>query len=417
MSSRDPIVIVGAGHAGVQAAASLREAGIDTPIKLIGGERHLPYERPPLSKRFLQGKAGPNEILLRAPAFYASQEIDLILGDEVTGLARGLKKLQLRSGASVGYSHLVFATGSTLKRPTGHWPREACDALQSLDDAERLKNILKSRSEVLVIGAGFIGLEFAAVAAEAGCSVDVVELAQRPLARSASKIVSAFVVGEYLKRGIRLHLGVGISSIELDAESGRKKVELSDGRIFSADIVLAGIGVRANDTLAAASGLDCPDGIRVTGALRTQDEHISAIGDCAYYPNLFMGKMARLESVQNASDHARAFAKGIAGEAVAYSAIPWFWSDLGPIRLQIAGLIAGAEQFVTRGDPESGAFSVFGFSRGKLVGVESLNRPADHLLARRLLASHLLPGPEEISDESIPLKALLEKSSAALNAG
>lgn len=413
MSPRDPIVIVGAGHAGVQAAASLREAGVDTPIKLIGAERYLPYERPPLSKRYLQGTAAVCDILLRAPTFYEAQNIDLILGDAAVGLARGMRRVELRSGASITYSQLVFATGSSLKRPPEVWPTEAYASLQSLDDAEQLRAMLKRGGDVVVIGAGFIGLEFAAVAAEFGCSVNVVELSTRPLGRSASRIVSSYVTTEYIKRGIQLYLGVGITSIKVDSASTRKVILLSDQHVLHADVIVVGIGVRANDTLAAASGIDCPDGIRVAGDLRTQDENISAIGDCAYYPNLFMDRMARVESVQNASDHARTLAKRIAGETTVYNTVPWFWSDLGKIRLQIAGVLAGADQFVTRGSLDSGAFSVFGFANGKLTGVESINRPADHLLSRRLLAEPALPTIEEISNQDLPLKALLNKSNAA----
>ena len=414
MSRAGPIVIIGAGHAGVQAAASLREAGVDAPITLIGAERHLPYERPPLSKRYLQGKVTDDDIRLREPSFYAANDIDLLLDERVVEVECRASRLRLQSGASIGYAHLVFATGSKHRRlPNGLDDDKSCMSLHSLADAQRIRERLACAHHVVVIGAGFIGLEFAAVAADLGCSVDVVELAPRVLGRCVSERASSFVVRRYRKRGIRFHFGIGVDAIR-PLGRGRQEVRLSKDQTILADLVVIGIGARANDGLAAEAGLDCPNGIRVNSALRTQHANVSAIGDCAFYPNLFMGAMTRLESVQNAADHARTFAKGLVGEAVAYNALPWFWSDLGPTRLQIAGSMADCDEFVTRGDFESGTFSVFGFCQKRLRGVESLNKPADHLLSRKMLTSAVSPRAEEVADVSLSLKSLSEKIAGSL---
>jgi 3-phenylpropionate/trans-cinnamate dioxygenase ferredoxin reductase subunit len=259
---------------------------------------------------------------------------------------------------------------------------------------------------VVVIGAGFIGLEFAAVAVKRGCRIHVVELADRPMARALTPQMSAVFAAAHRASGIELLLGLGIAA--LHGTNGKvTSVELSDGRSVAADLVLAGIGVVAEDHLARGCGLACANGVVVDGHLLTSDPTISAIGDCTSHPNVFAGETIRLESVQNAADQARCVAKRLTGKPAPYDSLPWFWSDQGDLKLQIAGFLSNADTFVTRGDPATRAFSIFGFRQGTLTGVESLNRPGDHMAARRIIAMKLPLQPAEAGDPSFDLKALI----------
>jgi 3-phenylpropionate/trans-cinnamate dioxygenase ferredoxin reductase component len=405
MSATGRIVIVGAGHGGVQAAASLREEGHQGPIVLVSDDRHAPYQRPPLSKAYMKGEATADSLILRGPAWYPEKNVDLMLGERVVEIDRKAKTVKLASGQALEYAHLVLATGADPRpAPFAGAELEGVLALRDLADAEKLKKKLEAAKHVVVVGAGFIGLEFAATAASKGCDVQVVEVAPRVMGRAVSKIISDFYAEAHRGFGVHLHLGVGVSAIEGDA--GRATgVQLSDGRTLPADLVVVGIGILASEKLAAAAGLAVDNGVVVDSAMTTSDPDISAIGDCAAHPNVFAGRRIRLESVQNASDQARTVAKKIAGKPANYDALPWFWSDQGDLKLQIAGLIDGCDTFVVRGDMAARSFSVFGFSAGKLRVVESVNRAADHMMARRLIAASAPLTPEEASDLTFDLKS------------
>ncbi|MFO1135701.1 MAG: FAD-dependent oxidoreductase [Rhodoblastus sp.] len=405
MSAAAGIVIVGAGHGGVQAAASLREEGYAGPITLVSDDSHAPYQRPPLSKAFLKGEATAESLILRGPAYYTEKQIDLRLGERVSEIDRAARIVRLGSGESLAYDHLILAVGA-LPRPAGFAGAELEGVLplRDMDDAARLKAKLEIAAHVVVIGAGFIGLEFAATAAAKGKDVQVVEVAPRVMGRAVSQAISDFYAEAHRGFGVKLHLGAGVASIE--GEGGRvTAVHLSDGRRAPADLVLVGIGILADERLAAAAGLAVDNGVVVDEALTTSDPHISAIGDCCAHPNVYAGRRFRLESVQNASDQARVVARKLTGKEARYDALPWFWSDQGDLKLQIAGLNLGCDQFVTRGDTASRSFSVFGFSGGRLRVVESVNRAADHMIARRLIASGAALSPEEAADAAFDLKA------------
>ncbi|MEI2734147.1 MAG: FAD-dependent oxidoreductase [Rhodoblastus sp.] len=404
MSAAAGIVIVGAGHGGVQAAASLREEGYAGPITLVSDDAHAPYQRPPLSKAFIKGEATAESLILRGPAYYPEKQIDLRLGERVSEIDRAARIVRLGSGGSLAYEHLILATGA-LPRPASFAgvELEGVLALRDMDDAARLKAKLEVATHVVVIGAGFIGLEFAATAAIKGKDVQVVEVAPRVMGRAVSPIISDFYAGAHRDFGVKLHLGAGVTSIE--GESGRATaVHLSDGRRLPADLVLVGIGILADERLAAAAGLAVDNGIVVDEAMTTSDPHISAIGDCCAHPNVYAGGRFRLESVQNATDQARVTARKLTGKEARYDALPWFWSDQGDLKLQIAGLNLGCDRFVTRGDTASRSFSVFGFCAGRLRVVESVNRAADHMIARRLIASGVALSPEEAGDAAFDLK-------------
>src|SRR5882724_1510010 len=401
-----PVVIVGAGHAGFQLAASLRQAGFKEPIYLINDEAHLPYQRPPLSKAYLKGTGGPDSLMFRPAKFYADQNIDLI-ADHAVSIDRAARKLELASGTSLDYGHLVLATGARnrlLDIPNASLPDVRY--LRILDDSEDMRNRLASSKHVVVIGAGFIGLEFAATARIKGLEVDVLELANRVMARAVTAEVSDYFQRRHAEAGIRIHLGVMATAIEADGD-GITGVSLNDGWHIPADLVVVGVGVLPNVELAAEAGLPAASGIIVNDHLLTADPLISAIGDCALFESPRFGSALRLESVQNATDQARCVAARLTGDDKSYDGQPWFWSDQGDDKLQIAGLTTGYDQVVMRGNPAQKAFSAFCYRQGNLVGIESVNRAADHVFGRKILGLNRSIEPEQAADLSFDLKAAL----------
>lgn len=404
--TKPPVLIVGAGHAGFQLAASLRQAGFAEPIGLINDERHLPYQRPPLSKAYLKGGGGGDSLMFRPQKFYRDQNIELIDGRAVA-IDRAARKLLLASGTSHEYAHLVLATGARnrlIDIPNANL--EAVRYLRTLDESEALRQRLVSGQRVVVIGAGFIGLEFAATARVKGLEVDVLELAPRVMARAVTAEISEFFQARHRSAGIRIHLGVQATSIE--GEGGKVTgVSLSDGRHIPADLVVVGVGVLPNVELAAESGLPVASGIIVDEHLLTSDPNISAIGDCALYASPRFSGSLRLESVQNATDHAKCVAARLTGDAKPYDGSPWFWSDQGGDKLQIAGLTTGYDHVALRGSPEEGAFSAFCYKGQQLVGIEFVNRAGDHMFGRRLLAANGSITPEQAKDLDFDLKRAL----------
>ncbi|MBR0836218.1 FAD-dependent oxidoreductase [Bradyrhizobium manausense] len=402
----DPVIIVGAGHGGYQVAASLRQAGFSERICLINDEAHLPYQRPPLSKAYIKGSAGPESLMFRPEKFYHDQTIELIAGRAVS-IDRGARTVLLASGETLAYGHLVLATGARnrlLDLPNANLPE--VKYLRILDESEALRKIMPSKTRVVVIGAGFIGLEFAATARIKGLEVDVLELAPRVMARAVTAEVSEYFQARHREAGIRIHLGVQATSIE--AEGGKVTgVSLSDGRHLPADLVVVGVGVLPNIELAAEAGLPVAAGIIVDEYLATADPNISAIGDCALFASPRFGGSLRLESVQNATDHARCLAARLTGDKKPYDGHPWFWSDQGDDKLQIAGLTTGYDRVVLRGDPVKKAFSAFCYKGDKLLGIESINRAGDHMFGRRLQAMDRSITPEQAADESFDLKSAL----------
>jgi len=399
------VVIVGAGHAGVAAAAALREEKYSGPIVLVSDETHAPYQRPPLSKAYLKGSLGRESLVLRGAAFYDQQRVDTKFGDAVVSIDRAAKQVCFGSGRSLGYEHLILATGARARpAPFADADLAGVVTLRNLNDADQLKQRLEAAQDVVVVGAGFIGLEFAATAVAAGKRVTVVEVAPRVMGRAVSPPISDFFATAHREFGTTLLLGTGVSAIE--AREGRVcAVWLADGTILPADLVLLGIGVVAEDRLAQECGLTCNNGIVVDAQMKTSDAYVSAIGDCCSHPNIWHGGNLRLESVQNAADQARTVARRLVGRSEDYSALPWFWSDQGDLKLQIAGLLGNADTFVLRGEPQTRAFSVFGFAGDKLCCVESVNRGGDHMAARRLISDKISLSAAQAADISFDLKA------------
>jgi 3-phenylpropionate/trans-cinnamate dioxygenase ferredoxin reductase component len=401
-----PVLIVGAGHAGFQLATSLRQHGFGGRIGLINDEAHLPYQRPPLSKAYLKGEGRPDSLMFRPDKFYRDQNIELI-ADRAVSIDRVARRLALVSGAALDYGHLVLATGARnrlLDIPNANLKDVLY--LRTLDESEALRQRIASGQRVVVIGAGFIGLEFAATARAKGLEVDVAELGTRVMARAVTAEISQFFQDRHTAAGIRIHLGVQATGIEGDGVKVTG-VSLSDGRHVPADLVVVGVGVLPNIELAAQAGLAVASGIIVNEQLLTSDPDISAVGDCALFASPRFGGSLRLESVQNATDHARCVAARLTGDARTYDGRPWFWSDQGPDKLQIAGLTTGYDQVIVRGDPGQGSFSAFCYKSGQLVGIESVNRASDHVFGRKILGLNRSIAPEQAADASFDLKAAL----------
>lgn len=400
-----PIVIVGAGHAGMTCAAALRQQGFDGPLHLVTGEPGLPYQRPPLSKAYLLQKCSAADLLFRPERFYADQRITLVAG-QVEGIERQQRRVVLRDGRTLSYAHLVLATGSSPRKlATPGADLEGVLCLQTVEDADRLLPLVRAARHAVVVGAGFIGLEFAAVARSLGVAVEVLDVADRPMARAISPQCSQFFAAAHRAQGTQVRFGTGVARFE----GGQGKVVAaitSAGERLPADLVLVGVGAVPRTALAAAAGLELENGIRVDAMLRTSDPHISAIGDAASFPEPGSGRRIRLESVQNATDQARLVAAGLMGKPAAYEAVPWFWSEQGDLKLQIAGLRHGDEEQVLLGDPAERNFSILCLRAGRLTAVETVNRPADHMLARRLLAKPCQLTVAEASRPGFTLKSL-----------
>jgi 3-phenylpropionate/trans-cinnamate dioxygenase ferredoxin reductase subunit len=407
------IVIAGAGQAGFQVAASLREGGYEGRVVLVGDEPMLPYQRPPLSKAYLDGKADEEMLQLRPRSFFDEHRIAYLAGESLLRIERRDREIALSSGRRLPYEHLVLATGSRNRvLPVPGADLDGVVQLRTLADAADLRRRLPEIRRAVVVGAGFIGLEFAAVAAQRGIPVTVIEATDRPMARSLSPLMSAFFRAAHEAKGVRFEFGAVATRIT--GENGRATgVETAAAGHVPGDLVLVGIGVVPNMDAAVDAQLDIGNGILVDENLVTSDPDISAIGDVACFPTRFAdGARVRLESVQNSVDQARCVAARLTGKPAPYTAVPWFWSDQGPLKLQMAGLGTPHELAVPRGDAETGAFSVFCFARGHLVGVESVNRPADHMAARRILAAAPSLTPDEAADPGFNLKALASRAAA-----
>jgi 3-phenylpropionate/trans-cinnamate dioxygenase ferredoxin reductase subunit len=401
------VIVVGSGQGGFQLAASLRDEGYQGPVTLVGDEPGLPYQRPPLSKSFLAGKAEAGQIELRPAAFYAERDIALIAPDRVTAIDRGARRVTLASGASLAYEHLVLATGARARMPAVPGVNlQGVLALRTQADAQALLGRLRDARRLVVVGAGFIGLEVAVMARQLGLEVRVIEFADRVLSRALSPLTADHLAQAQMARGVQFSLGTGVTAFT--GSDGRVEAVLtSGGESVPADLVVVGIGVEPNVELAASAGLQVQGGIVVDRHLASSDPSISAIGDCARYPAGYCDAPVRIESVQNAVDQARCVAARIVGKAEPYAKVPWFWSDQGDNRLQIAGLAEAGDSAVLRGDPGTGKFSVLRFRDGRLTAVESINSAADHMAARKLLAAGTPISPTQAADPSVKLAALV----------
>ena len=401
------VVIIGAGQAGFQTAVSLRDEGFDGRIHLLDAESGLPYQRPPLSKAYLTGAMTRDGLSLRPSSYLDAKNIDFEDGVSATAVDRQARTVTLNSGRRINYDHLVLATGAR-SRPLPGAPEglKGLFSLRNHADADAVRDAMAHAGRVVVIGAGFVGLEFAAVAREKGMEVVIIDSASRPLARAVTQEMSAFLLAQHKEWGVELRLNAAPVSV-LHVDGRVTGVALQSDETISSNFVLVGIGVLPNTELAVAAGLPADNGIVVDATLGTADPSISAIGDCAAFPSPFSTGRVRLESVQNAVDQARCVATKIVGRPMTYGRVPWFWSDQRHLKLQIVGLTAGNDETVTIGHPEAGAFSIYCFREKRLLGIETINQAGAHLAGRRLLQAGTSITPSDVAATSFDPKTFV----------
>ena len=404
MSER--VIIAGAGHAAGQLVTSLRQHKFEGQIVLVGDEPYLPYQRPPLSKKFLAGEMPAERLYVKPASFYADANVELHLDTRVTAIDRAAKRLETDAGEPVAYDRLVLALGASVRRlPIEGVALSGVHYLRSIADVEGIRGDLEPGHRLVVIGAGYIGLEVAAVARQAGLEVTVIEMADRVMSRVVSPEISDFYQIQHTEQGVRFRLSTGV-----DALTGKKRVKsvtTSDGEDIPADLVVIGIGIAPNTQLAADAGLPVDDGIVVDDRCRTEDPDIFAVGDCTVHPNALYNRQLRLESVHNALEQAKTAAANICGKDTAYSQVPWFWSDQYDLKLQIAGLSEGYDDVVIRGNPAERSFSCLYLRDGHLIACDAINAPRDFVQSKQLIADQALIAVEKLANPDVALKDML----------
>jgi 3-phenylpropionate/trans-cinnamate dioxygenase ferredoxin reductase component len=401
------ILIVGAGQAAIQAIDTLRRKGFSGQLTLVGEEPWLPYQRPPLSKKFLAGGMEREKLLFRPQNFYAERSVQTHLGRRAVEIDRPRQSVRLDDGTVVGYDALLLATGSVPRHiPVPGASLGGVHLLRNIADVERIRADLASTRSLVIIGAGYIGLEVAATAREMGLPVTLLEQTDRVLSRVTAPQVSAFYETEHTRQGVRIVCGTQVSALE-GAEGRVRSVVCEDGSAYQADAVLVGIGVGPRDDLAQAAGLECQNGIVVDQHCRTSDPNIYAAGDCTSHPSIHYGRHVRLESVDNAFEQSSSAALNMLGTPTAHAKVPWFWSDQYDLKMIIVGLSQGYDEALTRGSPASRSFSVCYLHEGELIAVDTVNAPKDQMAARKLVAARARPDRTKLTEPNIPLKDCL----------
>lgn len=396
-------VIVGAGHGAGQVVQSLRQEGFEGKIVLIGDEPYLPYQRPPLSKKYLAGELGIDRVYFKPPEFYEQAEVEQHLNTRVTSIDCNAKTVTLENGDTVPYDKLMLSTGSRVRELTcaGH-DLPGVEYLRTIEDVDKIKPRFQEGARMVIIGAGYVGLEVAAVAVKHGLDVTVVEMAPRALARVTSPEISSFFDKVHSQEGVKLLYDHGVERLEGDGKL--EKVICSNGAELEADIAIVGIGILPNVELAEVAGIECDNGILVDEVSRTSDPDIFAAGDCANHPNGIYGRRMRLESVHNALEQAKSGAAAMCGKEKPYSQVPWFWSDQYELKLQTAGLLEGYTDVVIRGNPDERKFAAFYLKDGLLIAVDAVNSPPEYMMGRKMIGDGARPDPEKLADTSVSMK-------------
>lgn len=405
LGAEQKVVVIGAGQAGLAAAARLRALGYEGMITMVGEEPHYPYQRPPLSKAYVLGEMTRDRLFLRPKAFYVEQGIKVRTDTGVSGIDRKTKRVVLSDGTNLGYDSLVLATGSTPVRLPSNvsGDLEGVFYIRDLADADDIAAAMKPSKRVLIVGGGYIGLEGAAVAAKLGLHVTLVEAGSRILGRVASAETADYFRDLHLSHGVDLREGVGLTSL-VGTAGAVQGANLSDGSQIECDIVLIGIGVRPNDNLAKDAGLVIENGIKTNARAQTSDLAIYAAGDCASFP--WNDQHIRLESVGNAIDQGECVAANITGHGANYVPKPWFWSDQYDVKLQIAGLSTGFDRVIKR-QTDAKSLSLWYFARGRLIAADAMNDPRGYMIAKRLIEAGQTPDIELLYDPATDLKSLL----------
>ena len=401
----EDIVIVGAGQSAGQCVVSLRSGGFKGSITIIGEESHPPYQRPPLSKGYLSDKVGIDRVYTKPESFYQENEVTLLLSKRVETINREENIVLLSNGDSVKYKKLVLATGSRVRKLNvagSHLSN--IHYLRDIEDANNIKHLIKSKKKLVVVGAGYIGLEVAAMATESGLAVTVIEMAERVMNRTVDPLISEYYKKLHENHGVEIHLNT-----PLEAFGGTKSVSkvFCSNLALNADCVVVGAGILPNQEIALNAGLKCDNGIWVNEFCKTEDDNIYACGDCTNHPNKSLNTRLRLESVHNALEQGKTVASSLLKNNIAYNQVPWFWSDQYDHKLQIVGISGDHDKVVKRGSEENRSFLLFYLKKNKLIAVDAVNNPKEFMICKKLVANKIKISSDYISDPSINLSELL----------
>jgi 3-phenylpropionate/trans-cinnamate dioxygenase ferredoxin reductase subunit len=395
------VVIVGASHAAVQAIDTLRREGHAGRIVLVGDEAFLPYNRPPLSKKYLSGELERERLLLRSPTYYENSHVEVRLGVRATAIDRADQRVRLSDGDELRYERLLLCIGSrnrVLEVPGRDL--QGIHYLRTMADVDGIRKELAAARRLVVVGAGYIGLEAAASARHLGLDVTVLEMADRPMNRVVAPEISEFYRSRHEREGVRLLCGTSVTSIT-GSPDGRVRAVVCGDREFACDFVIV-----PETALPASAGLKCENGISVDEHCQTSDPHIYAAGDCTCHPSVRYGRRVRLESVDNAVEQAKTAAMNICGKPARHAHVPWFWSDQYDLKLQIAGLSTGYDETVVRGDPDTSRFALYYLAQGELLAVDAVNSPKDFMTGKKWIAERKRPDPAKLADTDVDLKTL-----------
>ena len=400
----DRVVIVGGGQAGQSVVETLRKEGFEGEITLVCDEPVRPYQRPPLSKKYLLGEWDLERLFFKPEGYYAETAVDLRLGTAVVAIDTAARSVNLADGEVVRYGHLVLATGSRARLLPAAIGGDLGNVfpVRNLTDVHHLSAALAPGRRVLIVGGGYIGLEAAAVMSKLGLEATLIEAAPRILQRVAAEATSDYFRELHESRGVSVREGVGL--VRLTGEGAVREAQLEDGSVMPVDLVIVGIGIQPNTELAEGAGITCGNGIMVDSACRTSTPGVLAAGDCASFS--WRGRRIRLESVQNAVDQAAVAASTILGRPADYGPVPWFWSDQYEVKLQIAGLSQGHDKVVARPGARDGSLSIWYYAGDELIAVDAMNEPRAYMLGKRWLEQGESPPAESVADPAIDLKTL-----------
>ena len=407
--SEKNIVIIGGGQAASQVATSLRQKNFAGDISILSSEEYLPYQRPPLSKKYLSGELDSERLYLKPEKFYEDQNINVMLNSYVEEIDRSNSKLTFSKNngeeSTINYDNLVISTGTSPRLiPLDNPNLKGVHYLRSIKDVEGIKKSLIGAKSMVIIGGGYIGLEVAAVSKKLGLNVTVVEMANRILERVTSPIISSFYHSYHESNGVEIRTSTSVIGINGDLKVS--SVETSSG-IIEADIVVVGIGVLPCQDLAERAGIETNNGIVVNEFCISSDSNIFSAGDCTLHPSAFYKRDIRLESVHNAIEQGKTVASSIMGEFIPYNQIPWFWSDQYDLKFQIAGLNTDYDEHIVRGQPENNSFSVFYFKDGNMISSDCVNSAPEHMMSRRFIFNKTEVDLEKLQNKEIPIKEVI----------
>ena len=400
------LLIIGAGQSAIQCISTLKKEGYSGSITLVGEEEHLPYQRPPLSKGFLEDSVNKERLYFKKLEFFTENKVQLYLGLSAEKLEIDNQKVYLSDNSVLEFDKLVFATGSRVRLLD--FPGSELKSifyLRDLDDAEAIKKDLETSENLVIIGAGYIGLEAAAIAAKKNKKVTIIEMADRVMNRTVDPQISEYYLNLHESYGVKFHFNTSLETI--NEVSNSLEVVCSDGTEVKVDSVLIGAGVVPNIELAEEAGINCDNGIIVNEFGQTNFKNIYACGDCTNHPNKILNKNLRLESVHNAMEQAKTVASSVMNNPMEYNQVPWFWSDQYDHKLQIVGLSGDHDVVTMRGNTNDAKFMLFYTKDEELIAVDAINNPKEFLISRKLVANKVKIKPNEISDLNINLNDLI----------